>query len=109
MVRDHRRGARGARSEGRSVTARVTPEDARAIMVRRGYAQMRRLHAELGISRADEDSMGTPSVAFGHLSVVMDEAADSMRGEQRADARAIAEALAGLAILANGMTWTDVR
>ena len=91
------------------MTARVTPEDAKAIMVRRGYAQMRRLHAELGITRADEDSMGTPSVAFGHLSVVMDEAADDMKGEQRADVRAIAEALAGLAVLSAGMTWAEVR
>lgn len=91
------------------MTARVTSEDAQAIMVRRGYAQMRRLHAELGITRADEDSMGTPSVAFAHLSVVMDEAADDMDAQRRADSRAIAEALAGLAVLSAGMTWADVR
>lgn len=87
----------------------MTRTDSRVAMVRKGYAQMRRLHEAVGITRADEDSVGLPTVAFTNLSVLMRETAEDRRGQERDDALAIAEALDGLAILAGSMTWAEVR
>jgi hypothetical protein len=85
----------------------------RLAAVRRGYVQMRRLYAELGITVADEDAMGTPRRAFAGLAGILKGSGSRRRGRARADteavAEALAEALADLALLADGMTWSEVR
>lgn len=81
----------------------------RLAAVRRGYAQMRRLYADLGITPADEDAMGTPRRAFAGLAGILRGQGLRHRGRARADAKAIAEALGDLALLSDGMTWAEVR
>ena len=81
----------------------------RLAAVRRGYVQMRRLYAELGISVADEDAMGSPRRAFAGLAGILRGQGLRHRGRARADAKAIAEALGDLALLSDGMTWAEVR
>ena len=81
----------------------------RLAAVRRGYVQMRRLHAALGITVADEDAMGSPRRAFAGLGGILRESSRRRRGRARADAEDIASALGDLAMLADGMTWAEVR
>lgn len=81
----------------------------RLAAVRRGYVQMRRLHAELGITVANEDAMGTPRRAFAGLAGILRGAGRGRRGQARADNDAVAEALGDLALLADGLTWAEVR
>lgn len=81
----------------------------RLAAVRRGYVQMRRLYAELGITVADEDSMGTPRRAFAGLAGILRGSVRRHKGRARADAEGVAEALSDLALLADGMTWAEVR
>ena len=83
--------------------------EARLAAVRRGYTQMRRLYAELGITVDDEDRMGSPTRAFAGLGGIMRGSAGQRRGVARADTLAIAESLSDLATLANGLTWAEVR
>mgnify|MGYP003405313013 FL=1 len=81
----------------------------RLAAVRRGYVQMRRLYAELGLTTADEDAMGTPRRAFAGLAGILRGSSRRRRGKARADAEDIAAALGDLALLSDGMTWAEVR
>lgn len=89
-------------------TAGVLAAD-RLAAVRRGYVQMRRLHAALGITLDDENAMKSPRRAFAGLAGILRGQGLQRRGRASADSRAIAEALDDLALLADGMTWTEVR
>jgi hypothetical protein len=81
----------------------------RLAAVRRGYVQMRRLYAELGLTTADEDAMGTPRRAFAGLAGILMGSGRRRRGQARADNEAVAGAFADLALLADGLTWAEVR